>query len=423
MKRVAIVLCSVVALWGSDLKEVIEALETNRLVQTRAYEAKAREHLYRAAKGANLPSLDADLNAVWLREQPTITLELPSMPRMKVPMGKKRTFRFEAAISYPLFTGFSITNMIEKSRYEAMASRLKKRDLKRNLSSQAVGLYAGLYASGQQLKALKAAKKALELSYKKAKGFYDQGLVPRSDLYNIEAKRFEVEAAIEETKAQRRDLQNSFRYLVGFVPDRIRFKKFELPGKLDFRKRADIEALRKELLGAKSDIGIAKSRFYPQIGLKAAFRRFGDTLALDGDGVRNADESYIGAGINYNLYSGGSDKERVEAAKAAWMAKRSYLSDYIHKVKTDIDNAYNTLRALQKRYEWAKKELAAKREYRALTQGRYENQLASADELSRAIADEAAAEARMKGLRAQIFAQKCKILLLHSFDDFKRRAL
>ncbi len=417
MRKIALLLCSV-ALFGGGLKEVIEALEKNHLVEAKRYEVQAKEHLVNRAQGANYPTVDASFDGIWLKEQPTITLKLPNASAMRLPMGKKRSFRFEAAISYPLFSGFAITKMIEKSRYEAMAARLRLRDLKRNLALEAVKLYGGLYANSHWLRALEQAKEALKLSYKKAQGFFEQGLVPRSDVANIEAKLYEIEAQIEELRVQKEDITQAFFYLVGFVPKVATLKEFALPS-LDFSKRADIEALKQELLATKSEVGLAKSSYYPQVGLKVAWRRFGDTLALSGDGIRNGDESYFGLGVRYNLYNGGRDKERLEATKALVLAKESLLRDYIQRVKRNIAVAKSSLEALQKRFAWALKELEAKREYRALVEGRYDNQLASADELSRAIADEAAAMAKKEELRSKIFIQKYKILLLHSFQAFK----
>ena len=69
--------------------------------------------------------------------------------------------------------------------------------------------------------------------------------------------------------------------------------------------------------------------------------------------------------------------------------------------------------------EWAKKRVKAAREYAKLVQGRFANQLASADELSRAIAKEAEAKATLEAVRAQIFAKKAQVALLVGLGIFK----
>ena len=68
-------------------------------------------------------------------------------------------------------------------------------------------------------------------------------------------------------------------------------------------------------------------------------------------------------------------------------------------------------------------ELKAQKEYYKLTKGRFENQLASADELSRAIADFYKAKAKVSVLKSQIFIQTTKIGLLAGLDRFKTLVL
>ena len=101
------------------------------------------------------------------------------------------------------------------------------------------------------------------------------------------------------------------------------------------------------------------------------------------------------------------------------MAAAIELSDYKNRVKTDIQNAYIALKALQSKLKSAKMEIKARNEYYKLTQGRFDNQLASADELSRAIADLAAARAKAAALQSEIFNQKMTLLLQGGLKSFQ----
>ncbi len=418
-----VVLCSFLAftiLFGAGFEDVLKGVDDARLLQAKGFEIKAKEWLYKAAKGKSFPSLDVKLEAIRLKDTPTLYLHIPHTPVLGVPAGTKSRYIGEIGISYPLFTGFAIKNLIQKSRLEVVKAKLEKKDLQRRLYLQAAKLYGALYSLEHAADALKKAKDALEASYKKAKGFYDQGLIPLSDLTNIDAKRFEIEAKLQEIKAKKAQVEELLHYLCGKRLSKVKLPVIVLPKDLNVQKREDILALQKEVAIASKEVALAKSSFYPHIGLKAAFRRFGDTLKLEGDGFRNADESYVAGVVKYNLFHGGSDEAKIEAARMKRVAQKIVLNDYLHKARTELVSNMKILKAKEAKFIAARKGVEAAKSYYELTLGRYKNQLVSADELSRAIASLAEAQARLAEVEAEIFEQKCKVLLLSSLKNFQK---
>ena len=258
----------------------------------------------------------------------------------------------------------------------------------------------------------------MQEALKKAKGFFKQGLIAPSELYNIKSKLYEIDSIIAKSYSNRDKLLNTLSYLAntkiskvnGDISSKIpSSQKLKL---LAHQHRSDILTLKKLLDINDEQIKLAKSSLYPKVALKAGFKRHGDTLALNGDGYTNADNSYIAMDINYNLYNGGKDKHTIESAKYIKLANQSKLIDYIHQVDMQIDNAYSDLKALRYRLKSAKMQVKAQREYYRLTLGRFENQMASADELSRAIASLANAKANKEAISYSIKLLKAKIKLL-----------
>ena len=421
MKRLLLLLP--LGLLAHTLPDILHHVDHSGLLKAKKYEVLAKRRLYEAAKAKNLFSIDASLQGVWLHETPTMSLHLslPDMPPLpsKFQAAAKEQYTGELAISYPIFTGFAITNLIQKSRLDLLKTRLEKRDLKRRLYLKASALYGQIYALEHTKKALHKALEAMELSYRKAKGFYAQGLIPLSDLKNIEAKRYEIEAKLQEIKAATSGLYQELRYLSGLKIRSIDgLPNVALPKPLDVTKRADVQALKKALAMDRKDVALAKSALYPKLFVKGAVRGYGDDLSLSGDGYRNGDQSYAAVVMRYNLFNGFGDKAKIEAARAKFLAKRSFLDDYIKRARTQLRSDQLTLRALESKRVWAKKRVEAARSYYELIKGRYDNQLASADELSRSIASLAEARAQLAGVRSRIFVQKCKIALQVSLEHF-----
>ncbi len=402
------------------LKDILHHIDKSPALKSADMAVIASKERALATKGLNMPSIDIDFKAIHLKDTPTMILHFPALPipTSDLPMGSRDNFEGEISISYPLFSGFAITSKIEQSRLKAEQSRLKRKDLQRELYLKAIELFGSIKSIESAIKAQKKAKKAMQDALKKAKGFYSNGLIPPSELYNIKAKLYEIDSTLAKTHSQKTKLLNMLSYLsdtkIRYIEGQINTKipSAKILKQLAHKNRSDILALKRVLNINDEQIKLAKSTLYPKVALKAGLKRHGDTLSLNGDGYTNADNSYIAMDINYNLYSGGKDIHNIESARYLKLSNESKLIDYINRVDTDIDNAYSDLTALRYQLKSASMQLKAQREYYKLTLGRFENQMASADELSRAIASLANAKAKKSAIIYSIEVQKARIGLL-----------
>ncbi len=424
-----LLLLGLTSLQAQTYQEVIQKVDRALALKSATELTQAARSMAQSIDGKNYPSLDAHLSSAYLKETPTMILHFPiapGMPSSPLPMGTKERWQGDITLSYPLFTGFAVTASIDKARLEAEKAHLKTLDLKRNLYLKATQLYSAIYAKKAILSAQIKEKAAMEAAYKKAKGLYDNGLLPPAGLYNIKAKRYAVDAALIQTKSDIQTLKNRLSYLIDEPIDEIEAPTTSVPmPDVDtliaqaLQSRADISALQHVLKIDESLETLAKSRYYPTIALAAAVKKQGDTIRLNGDGYTNADRSYVGASVSWNLFGGLSDQKRLEAARHKKLAAAIELSDYKNRVKTDLKNTFIALQALTNKLQSAKMEIKARKEYYKLTQGRFDNQLASADELSRAIADLAAARAKAAALQSEIFNQKMTLLLQGGLKSFQ----
>ncbi|NPA29511.1 MAG: TolC family protein [Epsilonproteobacteria bacterium] len=414
---------------AESYSQILRALDKSALMQSLRENERAATLQSRAAQAETLPRLDLDFSAARLKEIPVMYLHFPALPTPTdaLPMGSDTPFNGSLRLSYPLFTGYALSAKIKESELGEAIARLKRLDAKRNLYLQTARLYGAVIAEKAAVKAQKAALKAIKAAYKKAKGLYETGLIPPSELYNIEAQTYRFEADLAETKSQKESLLNRLSALLGRPVEKIDpLPKNQTPLSLKkllrdaLRNREDLAALRKELALSQSGVTLAKSRLYPTVILAAALARQGDSPALDGDGYTNADRSYVGASVSWNLFHGGSDRYTIEAARAQALSRQWLVNDYENRIKAEVKNAYLRLKTLQKRVTSAQKERVAREAYWRLTKGRFENRLASADELSRATADLAAARAKESALESEIFTQRQTLLLtagLKTFSD------
>ena len=410
-------------IWAQSYREVISGLDHSLTLQSAQQLETAALESYRAAEGKNLPVLDASVSAIKFEEIPTVTYV-----STKFPMGTKKHTEGSLTLTYPLFSGFAITSSIEKAKLSYEKVTLEVADLKRNLFVNATRLYSAVAATDEIIAAQEEAKNAIGESYAKAKGLYDNGMLAPSELYAIEAKKFEIYAQITESKTRKAQILNQLSYLTGKKIESAYIPINALPVieenemiTIALTQREDILALAKSMDIAQSDIRIAQSRYYPNVALIGSLKGQGDSLEFDGDGYTNANKNYAGIAASWNLFSGFSDVHTTEAAKAVKLASAITLEDYKHRIATEINNAYLDIHATQSKLESARMQVKASSEYAKLTRGRFDNQLAGADELSRSIADLASAKAKAANLVSELFNQTAILWLEAGLSTYQEK--
>lgn len=412
--------------WAQSYEEVISRIDQAYAVQSAEQLEKAALESYLSAQGQNLPSLKAELSALKLNETPTVTFG-NSPPTQ---MGTRNKAVGELVLTYPLFSGFAISGSVEKARLNHEKAALQTADLKRRLYLQATSLYAAAAAADTVITALEEAKKAIGGSYQKALGLYENGLLAPAALYAIEAKGYAIDAELTAARNQKQSALNRLSYLAGMeVKDPLLPSASFLSASVGeiresaLQRREDLMALAKAVGIARSDTVVAQSRFYPTVVLSAALKRHGDTLELNGDGYTNADQSYAGIGASWHLFDGFGDWHALQSSKAAEMAAFAAVEDYKRQISTEVDNTLLQLESARSKLQSAQMEAKAAAEYARLTEGRFENQLSSADELSRAIADLAAAKAKVASLESELFTLNIALLLEGGLEFYRHRFL
>jgi len=328
-------------------------------------------------------------------------------------MSDKNHFIGEIAYSYPLFTGFAVSGLIEKSKLELIKEKLNLQNVKRELLLTSAELYSNIYALKHQIMALESAKKALLSAKDKAEALYNEGLINRSSLDEINAKYYEVIADIKNINSQKTSLLQTLSYLInkpvkeidGIIDlNRLNFKP-------DFNERPDVKAIKETLKISGEDIKLAKSSYYPQMGLQIGLKREADNLGLSDNDYQNIDKSYVAIGIKYNIFSGGETKAKVQMAKIAKLSSAIFLKDYLNKIKTDYENDLNTYNALFYRLKAAQQEIKARKSYYEYIKAKFDEGLADSSDLNSAIAKLAEAKAKRDAIKAKIFLLNVKLKL------------
>ena len=432
MKKFSLVLLVGGFLFAENFTQIKSEITNSLKYKMQEKKIKIFEEKLKSVKAKNYGTLDLEYSAVHLFKQPVMKMDSmqpvavnPSTNTLiykeihsELPMADKNHFTGVLKYSYPLFTGFAITNMIEKSKLEVIREKINLDNVKRVLTLNAAKFYSNIYALKAKINALERAKEALLSAKEKAESFYKEGLLNKASVDEIDAKYYEIVALIKETKAQKSSLLNLLGYLINkkiSKIDGINVEKYNLPPK--FENRPDVKAIKETLKIKDKDIKLAKSKYYPQIGLEAGIKREADNIVLTDNDYQNIDKSYIALGVKYNLFDAGAKKAALEMAKLAKTTYTIYYNDYLNQVKTEYQNDLDTISALFVRLKAAKEEIKARESYYEYIRSKFDEGLADSTDLNDAIAKLANARAKKEAIKSEIFFLNVKLKLNGGYDE------
>ena len=418
MKKIKVgILLLPIFVYAQNFNDIKTEISNSLKYKMQQNKIKIYEKKLKSIKAKNYGSLDLEYNAVHLFKQPVMKMDFMNT-KMEMPASDKNNYTGVIKYSYPLFTGFAITTSISKSEIELIKEKLNLKNVKRELLLNSAEIYSNIYAIKAKIKALKTAKQALLSAKEKAVGFYEAGMLDKSKVDEIDAKYFEIIALIDEAKAQKKSLLNLLSYIVNTKItsiDDIDTSSYTLAP--NFENRPDIQAIKQTLKIADKDIKLAKSKYYPQIGIEAGLKREADSAVLDDNDYQNTDKSYVGLGIKYNIFDGGAKDSTLQMAKIAKNTQMIFYRDYLNNVKTEYDNDVNKLNALKIQLQSALKEIKARKSYYDYMKAKFDEGLVDVTDLNDAISQLASSKAKKEAIKAQIFFLNQKLKLNGGYDE------
>jgi len=411
MKKLLIVFLPLF-LFAQNFDELIKLLDNSNIIKIEKEKINLASKKIDFAKGFNYGVIEADFNYIRLKETPIIKMQLSkTLSKSEIEAGNKNNYIAEIKYFYPIFSGFAISSNINKEKLNLIKQKLILKEVKKSLKLKLAKLYSQTFAINKKIKALYEAKKALNLAKEKATAMYEMGLINLSQLKEIEAKYFEIEADIIENNSIKNSLLNKISYLVNKKINLISNLKKIAFYKPNFLNRDDIKIIKTTLKIDNESIKEAKSAFYPKINLIASYKKNASNFGLNKNEHQNIDKSYIGINLKYNLFNGNKDKIKINLLKLSKKINKIFLDDYLNKIKLNYQNNLIKLNALKTKLNAIKKELIARKKYFELIEAKFNEGLTSSTDLNKAISKLALTKAKIASLKAKIFFLSYKLKL------------
>ena len=324
----------------------------------------------------------------WTRyNQPvTIGVTQAAIPGLITPTSRD-IYNFSTTLNQPLFTGgFNVANY-RSAKLGVDLSKENVETVKRDIVLQVRVGYFTILRAEKFLAVAEQQVKQFEAQLEVTKAFFDVGIVPKNDVLQAEvrlanARQLLVKAANDLATAKasfnillRREVNTSFE-----VVDILAYKAFGLSFEQSLeealRLRPEIKAAQLNIDQAKENVKIARSGFFPTIGLGYNYTRFSDDIDMSA-GVKFSDRWTVQALATFTLWDWGNTAFKVGETKVKVTQTEDSKTQLIESVTLEVKTDYLNLLTAEKNINVTEKAIEQAEENLRMNEERYKYQVAT----------------------------------------------
>jgi outer membrane protein TolC len=311
--------------------------------------------------------------------------------------GPRDIYAFDTTLSQPLFTGGFNLATYRSAKIGVDLSKESVETAKRNIVLLVRVGYFNILRAEKFLAVAEQQVKQFEAQLEVTKAFFDVGIQPKNDVLLAEvrlanARQLLVRAANDLATAKasfntllRREVDTPLE-----VVDILAYKAFPLSFEQSLeealRLRPEIRSAQLSIDQAKEGVKIARSGFFPTVGLAGNYSRTSDWWTLEGGRENSASESWtINALATFTLWNWGNTAFRVGESKVRVTQAEDFKIQQIEAITFEVKNNYLNLLTAEKNINVTEKAIEQAEENLRMNEERYKYQVATQTEVLDAV--------------------------------------
>lgn len=367
-------------------------LEKNGLLKSYSEEVNSATFRLEQARSGFMPKLNISETFISTDEPATAAFSKISqgdftpayMAKMADP-DRVKNFETKIELIQPIFMQGKVYFGFKQAEEMRKASQKTFEAVKQELLYNLVRAYYGKALADKSVevaeKSLVRTKRYRDLT----EDFYKNGLLVKSDLLVAESRVNLNESYIAEAKKQvevaqanlQRLLDSDENYYVVWSEIGLRVDKdLDEYIKLALENRKDLKAL--EDFAKVQDLEYKKNRwnYYPEVVAFANYKMNDNSFLGDsGKGFT------VGAMVNFNLFNGFMDKNKISEEKSKKLAIDYKVIDKRNEIKSEVKDAFYSVKAAEKKIDAMKRSLEAAYAALSITENRFKEGLAKITDL------------------------------------------
>jgi len=378
-----------------NLPESIElALKQSVLLHAAKEGVKGAEAQQKEAFTGFLPKFSSSYSFTRLNEEPAFNFPgaPPLIPASIIKTGTKENYNWTVEARQPLFAGGGILANYEASRLGTDIARFDEAGAVQDLIQEVKIAYFNILKAGRILSVAVQSLDRLTAHRDTAQAFYDVGVIPKNDLLYAEVelangRQFLVRAenGVEMAKSKfntvlRREI-NAPVEIEDILNDRPFEKTLDPCIVAALLNRPEIRSYALRLEQAKRQVKLARSEYFPNVGLVGNYTRYGDTPGVAGSPYKDQENWYVMAVANWNFWEWGKTKNRVDAGLSRESQASDILANIRDQITLEVKNAYLLLREAEKQVLVSKKAIEQAEENFRINTERYREQVGTSTDV------------------------------------------
>ena len=419
MKMIATLLLSTLSLCASTLvgehvltlSEAIEILKEDNLeIKAAQYELQSTQAKSAQVSSMNWGSLDLILNAAnsddagnvfgfKLTSRKASFGDLgfrdfnPTLPQDQLLATQpadlnnpESTNFFQSKLEYtlPIYTGGKISGYSHISQGMEKMQRLQTEKTVNEKIYETRKAFYDMALLDNAIKNLKTIDENMKTLESTTQEMIQEGYAKRIDLLEVQSKRSNVERKLHEMASNKALLYHYLSFILNQEVSQIeapdsRIQESTLSTDEILARNVDIKRAQTGLKIRQEMVDVSKSGYMPMIGLKANVQS--SATALDEYKMIDNGSYMAGVQLKWNLFSGGSDSNKVEEAKVNALKTTTEVELAKKGIALQIRKIHTEIASLDYEIESLSKELELSTEIYKNYEARYKEQLVSMNDL------------------------------------------
>jgi len=379
LRKIAIVLP--IALLGTnlyslDIDEAVESalLNNNSFKKQQYIYDEAKENI-NISKGAYQPKLD-------------LSYSYNAKSENLDNLGKDHS-NGSATLSYNLFNGLTDKYNLKSSEELALYSMFSLEAAKYDLILNTKKSYISYLKSLKNIETAENAFKLLEQQFRDSENKFEQGLLAKNDLLQVNAQMLQSKQSLARAKADARIARYQLKNILGGFLKKdekiVALSKAEIMentyNEKELEARSEIKALMKRIESIRSLKSANKGEFMPNADLSLAYNKYGDDAFLKTNEREVDSQETAMLTLSWNLFNGGIDKSQDVIYQKRILQANEDLADLKLSIKLQYENALEEFEVSKLNFQTAKISLAQSKENYKIVNNRFKEGLSTSTDL------------------------------------------
>lgn len=361
--------------------------EENRLVKITLREEAVSEADTLLARSRMLPNINASLTQTFLTYQPEVIFGPQS-----VPMSEKNFLSYSLSIQQTLYDFKGDASRYESSKLILETKKIDTKRIRNLVSLDFTLIYFDILESEKMVIVAEKEVQRLESHLRDAKNLYDEGVITKNDLFQAEVRLSDVKQRLMAVRNLRainasrlnsvlaRPLKTDVQVMdVKETPSDGLNLDMEKAWELAESQRPEIQIVDTTLKSLDMEEAAKRSEYYPRFFLQGGY-----------DFTENRYQVHEGnwlltAGINLNLFSGGSTKAEVLKIKQQSLKLFGQRDKLIDEVKLEVEKYILDLKTAREKITVTKDAVGQAEENLRINRVRYSEGVGTATEVLDAV--------------------------------------